>query len=162
MFMHWLKNLSIVSATVFAFAGYANATNVALSYGTSDLLVPVNRDAGVLGEFTFNDVFDLDLQVPASLSFLITEIEDASYNIIDSSFSYGLYDIDNNLLTTPSILTPGAYQLRVTGKADGFSGGQYFLSFNVTSPVPEPDLGLMMLFGLTMLGLVSLRKSHSA
>jgi len=162
MFMHWLKKLSIVSVAVFAFAGYAHATNVTLSYGTSDLLVAVNRDAGVVGEFTFNDVFDIDLQVPASLSFLITELPEPAYNIVDSSFSYGLYDLSDNLVTTPSILTPGAYQLRVTGKADGFSGGQYFLSFNVTTPVPEPDLGSMMLFGLTLMGLVSLRKLHSA
>jgi hypothetical protein len=162
MFMHWLKKLSIVSAAVFVFAGHASATNLTLSYGTTNHLAIVNRDAGVLDEFTFNDVYDLDMQVAGVFSLLTTEIEDASYNIVDSSFSYGLYDIDNNLLTTPSILTPGAYQLRVTGKADGFSGGQYFLSFNVTTPVPEPDLGLMMLFGLTMMGLVSLRKSHSA
>jgi hypothetical protein len=162
MFMHWLKKLSIVTAAMIAFTGYAQATNVTLSYGTTDLLGVVNRDAGVIGAFEFNDVFDLDLQVPASLSYFITEMPEAAYNIVDSTFTYGLYDVDNNLLATPSILTPGAYQLRVSGTADGFSGGQYFLSFNVTTPVPEPDLGLLMLVGLTMMGLVSLRKSHSA
>ena len=161
MFMHWLKKLSIVTATVIAFTGYAQATNVTLSYGNTNLVVPVNRDAGVVGEFTFNDVFDLDLQVPASLSFLIAEMPEAAYNIVNGSFNYGLYDISNNLVSTPSVLTPGAYQLRVSGIADGFKGGRYYLNFNVTTPVPEPDLGLLMLAGLAMMGLVSLRKSHS-
>lgn len=162
MFMHWLKKISIVSAALFAFAGHANATSLTLSYGTTDYLATVNRDAGVDDAFTFSDIYDLDMQVAGKLSFLITEIEDASYNIINDTFSYGLYDVDNNLVTTPSILTPGLYQLRVTGSADGFSGGQYYLSFNVSTPVPEPDLGLLMLVGLAMMGLVSLRKSHSA
>jgi len=161
MFMHWLKMLSIVTATVIAFTGHAQATNLTLSYGSSNLVVPVNRDAGVVGEFTFNDVFNLDLQVPASVSFLITEMPEAVYHIVDDSFNYGLYDISNNLVTMPSILTPGAYQLRVSGIADGFKGGRYYLRFNVTTPVPEPDLTLLMLAGLTMMGLVSLRKSHS-
>lgn len=161
MFMHWLKKLSIVAASVFMFAGYAQATNVTLSYGNTDLLVAVNRDAGVTGPFNFTDVFDLDLTVPASFSFLISELEEPAYNIVNGSFSYGLYDISNNLLTTPSILTPGAYQLRVSGTADGFLGGQYFLSLNVATPVPEPKLGFMLLVGLGIIGLVSLRKSHS-
>lgn len=162
MFMHWLKKLSIVSAALFAFAGHANATSLTLSYGTTDHLAIVNRDAGVEDAFTFNDIYDLDMQVAGNFSFLIYEIEDGSYNIINDTFSYGLYDLENNVVTTPSILAPGLYQLRVTGSADGDSGGQYYLSFNVTNPVPEPDLGLLMLAGLTMMGLVSLRKSHSA
>lgn len=162
MFMHWLKKLSIVSAALFAFAGHANATSLTLSYGTTDHLAIVNRDAGVEDAFTFSDIYDLDMQVAGNFSFLISEIQDDSYNIINDTFSYGLYDLENKLVTTPSILAPGLYQLRVTGSADGDSGGQYYLSFNVTNPVPEPDLGLLMLAGLTMMGLVSLRKSHSA
>jgi hypothetical protein len=160
MCVKWLKKLSIITATVIAFTGHAQATNVTLSYGNTNLVVPVNRDAGVIGEFAFSDVFDLDLQVPASLSFLITEMPEAVYSIVDSSFNYGLYDISNNLVATPSVLTPGTYQLRVSGIADGFKGGRYYLNFNVTTPVPEPDLPLLILAGLTMMGLVSLRKSH--
>lgn len=162
MFMNWLKKLSIASAALFVFAGNVNATSLILSYGTTDHLAIVNRDAGVEDAFTFSDIYDLDMQVAGNFSFQISEIQDDSYNIINDTFSYGLYDVDNNLVTMPSILTPGLYQLRVTGSADGDSGGQYYLSFNVTNPVPEPDLGLLMLAGLTMMGLVSLRKSHSA
>lgn len=157
MLIHWLKKLSI-AASFFAFASYAQATSVTLSYGNTDLLVAVNRDAGVTGAFNFSDVFDLDLTVPASFNFLISELEEPAYNIVNGSFSYGLYDISNNLVTTPSILTQGAYQLRVSGTADGFFGGQYFLSLNVSTPVPEPEQGLMLLVGLCMIGMVSLRK----
>jgi hypothetical protein len=131
-----------------------------LSYGNTDLLVAVNRDAGVTGAFNFTDIFDLDLTVPASFSFLISELEEPAYNIVNGSFTYGLYDISNNLVTTPSILNPGAYQLRVSGTADGFFGGQYFLSLNVSTPVPEPELGMLLLAGLLMIGFLSLRKSH--
>lgn len=161
MFNHWFKKLSIVAISFFAFSNYAQATNVSLSYGNTDLLVAVNRDAGVTGSFNFTDIFNLDLTVPASFNFVISELEEPAYNIVNGSFSYGLYDISNNLLTTPSILTPGAYQLRVSGTADGFFGGQYFLSLNVTSPVPEPDLGLVLLAGFCMIGWVSLRKSKA-
>lgn len=160
MFKHWLKKISIVAISLFAFANYAQATNVTLSYGNTDLLVAVNRDAGVTGSFNFTDIFNLDLTVPASFSFIISELEEPAYNIVNGSFSYGLYDISNNLLTTPSILTPGAYQLRVSGTADGFFGGQYFLSLNVAA-VPEPDSLWVLLVGFGVIGLASFRKSKA-
>lgn len=160
MFTYWLKKLFVVAISFLAYANFAHATNVTLSYGNTDLLVAVNRDAGVSGAFNFTDIFDLDLTVPASFSFLISELEEPAYNIVNGSFSYGLYDISNNLVSTPSILNPGAYQLRVSGTADGFLGGQYFLSLNVSTPVPEPELGMLLLAGLLMIGFLSLRKSH--
>jgi hypothetical protein len=161
MFKHCLTKIFFIAVSFLAFANYALATNVTLSYGNTDLLVAVNRDAGVLGSFDFTDVFDLDLNVPASFSFVISELEEPAYNIVNGSFNYGLYDISNNLVTTPSILNPGAYQLRVFGKADGFFGGQYLLSFNVSSPVPEPELSAFMLIGLSIIGFGVLRKSRN-
>lgn len=161
MSKHWLNKLLVAAVSVLSFMSFAHATNVTLSYGNTDLLVPVNRDAGVTGAFNFTDIFDLDLTVPASFKFLITELEEPAYNIVNSSFSYGLYDVSNNLVTTPTILTPGSYQLRVSGTADGFLGGQYFLSASVSTPVPEPDLSAFMLFGLSMIGFLVLRKHRS-
>lgn len=161
MVKHGLRKLLVVALSMFSFMSFAHATNVTISYGNHDQLVPVNRDAGVTGAFNFTDIFDLDVTVPASFKFLITELEEPVYNIVNSSFSYGLYDVSNNLVTTPTILTPGSYQLRVSGTADGLLGGQYFLSTSVATPVPEPDLSAFMLFGLSMIGFVILRKSRS-
>ncbi|MBF4991778.1 PEP-CTERM sorting domain-containing protein [Methylophilus sp. QUAN] len=167
MFMQWLKNVSIVTASVVAFTGNANATNVTLSYGDTPLLVSVNRDAGVIGAFNFTDIYDLFIDPSLTFSlpftFKTTELEEPAYNIVDGTLTYGLYDSSNTLLTGPYLLAAGeSYQLRVSGTADGFSGGQYFLSTNVSTPVPEPDLALIMLAGLGMISLVSARKSHSA
>ncbi len=168
MLTHWLKKLSIVGVSFIAFMSNANATNVTLSYGETPLLVAVNRDAGIVGAFTFTDVYDLYIDPSLTFSlpftFQVTEIEEPAYNIVNGTLTYGLYDSTNSLLTGPYLLTAGqAYQVRVSGTADGFFGGQYLLSTNVsTTPVPEPDISLVMLVGLGMIGLVSLRKSHIA
>lgn len=158
MFTNWLKNVSMVTVAACAFMGQAQAANFVFNFG--NVITVVNRDADVLTNFEFNDVFDLDLQEPVSLSILVGEVEEPTYNIIDETFKYGFYDAEDNLITSPFNLTPGKYQLRVSGTVDGFSGGQYFLNANVVTPVPEADKGILLMVGLLMIGLVSLRKAH--
>lgn len=169
MFIHWLKNLSIVTAAAFAFSGYAQATNVTLSYGETPILAVVKRDAGVSDPsepFNFTDIYDLyidpDLTFTLPFTFQATAYDEPGYHLAEETLTFGLYDASNTLLTGPYLLSAGnSYQLRVTGTADGFFGGKYFLATNLTTPVPEPDLGSMLLFGLTIMGLVSLRKPRS-
>lgn len=158
MFKSLLKNLSVIVVASLSLMSQANAANYVFNFG--NVATVVNRDADVLTNFEFNDVFDLDLQEPVSLSILVGEVEEPSYNIIDETFKYGFYDAENNLITSPFNLTPGKYQLRVSGAVDGFSGGQYFLNANVVTPVPEADKGILLMVGLLMIGLVSLRKAH--
>lgn len=168
MFMHWLKNLSIATAAVFVFSGYAHATNVTLSYGETPVLAVVKRDVGVSDPsepFNFTDVYDLyidpDITFTLPFTFKATAYDEPGYALAAGSLTYGLYNAANTLLNGPYFLSPGeSYQLRVSGTAEGFLGGKYFLSTNVTTAVPEPDLGSMLLFGIAMMGLVSLRKLH--
>ncbi len=169
MFIHWLKNLSIVTAAAFAFSGYAQATNVTLSYGETPILAVVKRDAGVSDPsepFNFTDIYDLyidpDLTFTLPFTFQATAYDEPGYALTAGTLTYGLYNAANTLLTGPYFLSPGeSYQLRVSGTAEGFFGGKYFLSTNVSTPVPEPDLGLVMLAGLGMISVVTLRKSKA-
>lgn len=169
MFMHWLKKLSIVTAAAFVFSGYAQATNVTLSYGETPVLAVVKRDAGVSEPsepFNFTDIYDLyidpDITFTLPFTFKATAYDEPGYMLTPNTLSFGLYNSANILLTGPYILSPGeSYELRVSGTAEGFFGGKYFLSTNVSTPVPEPDLGLVMLAGLGMIGVVTLRKSKA-
>jgi hypothetical protein len=169
MFMHWLKKLSIVTAAAFVFSGYAQATNVTLSYGETPVLAVVKRDAGVSEPsepFNFTDIYDLyidpDLTFTLPFTFKATAYDELGYMLTPNTLSFGLYNSSDNLLTGPYLLSPGeSYQLRVSGTAEGILGGKYFLSTNVSTPVPEPDLGLVMLAGLGMIGVVTLRKSKA-
>lgn len=157
MFKNWLKNVSMIAVAWCAFMGQAQATNYDFVFNMGAVATIVNRDADVLTNFEFNDVFELDLREPVSLSISVGEVEDDVYNIIDNTLSYGFYDSQNNFISTPVNLLPGLYQLRVSGTAYGFGGGQYFVNA-FTTPVPEADAALMMLVGLMMMSLVSIRK----
>ena len=64
--------------------------------------------------------------------------------------------------TTPSILAPGAYDLRVTGTLSAASG--FFnasVNFN-SAPIPEPETYAMMLAGLGLMGFVARRRRQNA
>lgn len=165
MFMHWFKKLSIITASFFAFSNAVYATDVNLSYGLTQGVYAVSRDAQV-GSFSFEDTFNLNLQVPAYFSFSILEDKtDPAYDIVDGTLSYALYQGSSTTpvsFTNNTLFGTGLYKLLVTGTASGQFGGQYFLNINVSSaPVPEPDMNLVMLLGLTIVGLVSLRKSQA-
>ncbi len=64
--------------------------------------------------------------------------------------------------TSPSILAPGAYDLRVMGTLAGSSG--FFnasVNFNsVAAPIPEPETYAMMLAGLGLMGFVARRRKQ--
>lgn len=164
MFIQWFKQLSILATSVLVFSSSVYATDVNLSYGLTQGAYAVSRDAQV-GSFTFEDTFNLDLQVPAYFSFSTFEDKsDAAYDIVDGTLSYTLYDEDDNPLTftNNTLFTTGLYKLLVTGTASGPFGGQYFLNINVsTTPVPEPSSGYAMLAGLGLMGLLRFRKSKS-
>lgn len=169
MLIQWLKNLSLVTAAAFAFSSYAQATNVTLSYGETPVLAVVKRDAGISDPsepFDFTDIYDLyidpDLTFTLPFTFKATAYDEPGYKLTPFTLTFGLYNSANTLLTGPYLLSPGeSYELRVSGTAEGLFGGKYFLSTNVSTPVPEPDLGLVMLAGLGMIGVVTLRKSKA-
>lgn len=174
--MNIVKGLAI--AALASFAVNAGATTVTLGAGSSTLPMVVPA-GGLLGpSVSFNDIFNFTLAGPGKISYQVTEKEvvfgypDPSsslgfsvaqiYDISDTSFTYGLYNASNALVTDLDNLTSGAYYLKVSGTTTGLFGGQYTLKTTITAlPVPEPETNLMMLLGLAALGTITYRKKKS-
>lgn len=176
--MGTLNFKSMLVATALAstaFAGSAYANTAPIAYGETELTIVAPRASGVTGNFSFNDIYSLTVTSPTSFSAYVSEIEkdityvDALgglngfnvYNISNTTFKYGLYNSLNQLVTDTTNLGTGIYEFRVSGTATGTLGGQYFLGLNV-SAVPEPEMALTMLLGLTAIGAIVRRKAKSA
>jgi sensor histidine kinase YesM len=160
MFKQWLK-IALIPA--FAFAGTSYAASP-LNYGLNQERVPVSRLSSDLTPFSFEKIFTLDLEEARYITAIVTEDKEFSfYDIVDNSLNLGLYFEDQQIaLNSNTLYGPGAYEIRVTGIASGSEGGQFFLNYNIsTTAVPEPSSGLVMLLGLGLLGVVSVRKSKS-
>ncbi len=56
----------------------------------------------------------------------------------------------------------GNYFYRITGVANGTSGGLYNVTSTVTTPVPEPETYALMLAGLGVIGFVARRRRPQA
>lgn len=175
--MGTLNFKSMLVATALAstaFAGNAYANKAPIAYGETELTVVAPRETGVTGSFSFLDIYKLTVTSPTSFSAYVTEIEkDVTifypggqvsanvYNIVNNTFKYDLYDSFNNVVANTTNLGSGVYEFRVSGTATGSLGGQYFLGLNV-SAVPEPEMALTMLLGLTAIGAIVRRKTKSA
>ncbi len=175
--MSIVKGLAI-AATLATFAVNAGATTVTLGVGSSTLPMVVPA-GGILGpSVSFNDIFNFTLAGPGKISYQVSEKEvvfgypDPSsslgfsvaqiYDISDTSFTYGLYNASNTLVTDLNNLTSGAYYIKVSGTTTGLFGGQYTLKTTITAlPVPEPETNLMMLLGLAAIGTLTYRKKNS-
>jgi hypothetical protein len=161
MFKQWLK-IALIPAFAFAGTSYAGSP---LNYGLNVEKVPVSRDPLETNPFSFEEIFTLDLAEAKYITAKVTEDKEFPdvYDIVDNSLSLGLY-FENQLiaLNNNTIYGPGSYEIRVTGVASGPFGGQFFLNYNVSATaVPEPSSGLVMMLGLGLLGVVSIRKSKS-
>ncbi len=85
-----------------------------------------------------------------------------------TNFALSLYDgTTNGLLSGPgtafsfSNVPSGPYYILATGMSTGTVNGSYAVSMNV-SPIPEPEQWAMMLVGLTLVGLQTLRAKKAA
>lgn len=164
--MKKLKNLAIC-LFFSAFAVHANADSIDFNYGVVSL--NVNPSVG-----SFSHLYTFELLALSKVDYTITKIiqdtpPDEDGNVISiynfqndlAGFNYGLYDQTDSLVTDASSLSAGTYTFKIAGIATGLYGGYYNFRANATLlPVPEPDMSMMFLLGLSMIGLVSLRRSH--
>lgn len=170
--------LRIIALSIFMMSSVANAATSTLGNGPTNLTVAVNRVANSVGAFNFLDIYKFNVSSLSAVTLQVTEVEkdtsvfDSStgtvtnislYNIENPSFSYSVFDSTNAVVSKMSSLSIGDYQIRVSGTADGFFGGQYALNFNTTAvtPIPEPSTSMLFGFGLLLLGATTLRKLNS-
>jgi hypothetical protein len=153
------KNCLIGALLLSVFAINASATTADFNYGYKSL--DVNPAAG-----TFEDSYTFELIGFSSITYNVLEIPQSfeGISIYDfSSFTYGLFNSSNIQISDSSSLDAGIYTLKISGETSGILGGYYRINATVASlPVPEPDTSMMVLFGLSMIGLASLRKSYFA
>lgn len=164
-----MRNLKNLALCLFfsVFAATANAEAINFNYG----VVSLNVNPSV-GPFTHSYTFEL-LGL-SSVDYTITKIiqdtePDENGEVISlynfqndlAGFNYGLYDESDSLVTDSSSLSAGTYTFKIAGIATGLYGGYYNFRASANSlPVPEPEMSMLFLLGLSMIGLVSLRRSH--
>ncbi|WP_332852228.1 FxDxF family PEP-CTERM protein [Duganella sp. S19_KUP01_CR8] len=90
----------------------------------------------------------------------VFDIQGLSYSVwggtsAASTVWYGTFP-GNNISYDIGLNLAGAYHLVVTGVADGLNGGAYGVA--LVSAVPEPEMLLMLLAGLGIVGVVSRHK----
>ncbi|MGP1718143.1 MAG: FxDxF family PEP-CTERM protein [Methylophilus sp.] len=164
--MKKLKNLALC-LFFSVFAASANAEAIDFNYGVVNL--DVNPSVGSFEHFYTFELFGLS-RIDYSISkifkdFSLGENQEAIviYDFQDdlAGFNFGLYDEDGALVTDSSSLSAGEYTFKIAGIATGLYGGHYNFTANAISlPVPEPEMSVLFLLGLSMIGWVSLRRSH--
>jgi hypothetical protein len=171
-----LKFIAFYTVGLFALTSNASATTLTLGMGNTDVVITAAAGANGVAS-AFNDIFNFTLSGPGKVNYRVTEKEFALalvspgspststtyqiYDIQDKSFSYGLYNSLDQLISLSNLdnLIDGAYYFKVSGLTAGLLGGQYSLNINI-SPVPEPQTTSMIALGLGLIGLVSLRKKQ--
>lgn len=103
--------------------------------------------------FTLGSGFALNATTPVSVSPTVLGSFDKSGNPVD---------IYKTVITSSTLTGGPVYNLQVIGAASGVNSPDHFdFSINV-SPVPEPEQWAMMLVGLTLVSIQSIKSRKSA
>ena len=148
--------LSVGSASATTFnAGTLGATPYSnfQTMSTGPFTDTYNFTVGALPTIISSSV-SLELSFPGS-PLNIFHITGLAMNLFTAgdSFISGTSGSPSSLTAT---LSPGNYYMKLTGTADGVSGGAY--SFAIAA-IPEPGQWLMLLAGIAMLGMMVRRRA---
>lgn len=86
----------------------------------------------------------------------VSNIDGLEYTIWSGATAMGTF-AGNNTTWTQS-LAAGDYVVKITGNANGSSGGSYGLAMSLV-PIPEPETYAMLLAGLGLIGFAARRRS---
>ena len=110
--------------------------------------------------FSAGSVSNLAITVPGlslyNISGLSAQLYTSAHVLVD--------DLDDNAGSSDNIkvgsglFDPGNYYFKLSGTADGLSGGQYVFAVTTLAPVPEPETYAMLLAGLGMIAGIAVRR----
>lgn len=112
----------------------------------------------------FEDTYQINLLQVSDFSYNISEITSGDNAKYDVTFlNFGFFDVNGDAVSSFTNLAAGTYFLTASGKLAGTDGGDFNVSFNISSvtPVPEADSYALMLAGLGLMGIVTRRKKQA-
>ena len=167
-----LKIAVIAAASALALNAHATDT----IWGTHDPIFEFSGPNFVSGSFNDSIFFSL----PAALNLLfnttVSNNNTATFSIKDGLVSLyadgavsdtflGSFPFTGATGVSSHEFAPvsgGDYFYRITGVANGTSGGLYNVTSTVTTPVPEPQTYALLLAGLGVIGFVARRRRPQA
>lgn len=165
----FLRSCALGAFSVLSLAPVAQAATVDVGAlpQTNPYVQTFARNGSFLDEFSFTTSTILDW----AASFSPLNLDLGSTHILSISGS-NLSLFNNTNLVTPiqsgasalhvSNLVSGNYTLRVSGVADGVSGGNYLMGLYSVQAAPVPEPAEWMLMGIGMMGLAIWRARRSA
>ena len=162
-----LKKITATAASLLALSAGATTTD----WGAHD---PLEVGVGLVNPGSFADAFLFNLSAASSLISTtvannlggggVLSIADGTVQLykeagaVDQLIdSYSFDGTTGNTTHTFASLMAGDYYYKVSGKANGASGG-FYATTSSTSPVPEPESYALLLAGLAVGGLIYRRR----
>lgn len=119
--------------------------------GCASFLSNVNGD--------FDNSYTFDLTSASGFGAAAIELDLTTFSSI-ANFNMGLWqgstNLANGMIFTYDNLTSGSYYLRLTGSTA--AGGGFYAGVAMLAPVPETSTWLMILIGISLVGLALRRK----
>ena len=119
--------------------------------------------SGLIGD-TFLDHFMFSVQPSATFTLTTNSLFQSGLTVSSGELWNGagttqFFPTGSPFFTSSPILSPGAYDLRISGTLTATSGLHgVAINFSPTTPIPEPETYAMMLAGLGLMGFVARRR----
>jgi len=121
--------------------------------------------SGLIGD-TFLDHFMFSVQPSATFTLTTNSLFQGGLTVSSGELWNGagttqFFPTGSPFFTSSPILSPGAYDLRISGTLTATSGLHgVAINFSPTAPIPEPEAYAMMLAGLGLMGFVARRRKQ--
>ncbi len=171
--MNLLKKLLVVIASAGAM-GSAQAADTTFNLGTLSPTAQVKTDYFSQTGYSFADLFNFTVDAnyrttnsstfkysPNGIGASSGDVTDLKLELFAGSNAAGaslgsVTSLDGSLISLSTLLDPGDFSYRVSGKTSGALGGGLYFS---VAAVPEPAEWMMLLCGLLVMTFMARRKT---